>query len=542
MTRLGLVASFVWGASALAAPPSTLVHQGRLVGPAGGPLQGPTTLVLSLYTQASGGSPVWTETESATLVDGYFTATLGDQSSLGALDFGGSSYWVEVAIQGGAALSPRAPLRAVPVAMALAGPYRPTPMTTTERDALTAEPGMLIFNSSVGELQTYDGTDWVRVGADTSDATPGRRLYGWGSGLTGGLGLGNTTNQQFPIEVPIPVTLTRLSTGGYSHGSDGAGCGITTTNGLWCWGDAAFVPDGSSADVWFPVNVTSGFQWRDVHLGQSLVGCGITTANVGYCWGYQQYGALGNGVNASSYIYSPTRVSGTVTWKTLRPSGRYNGSVHVAYTCGVSTVTGAANGYCWGRDDYGVLANGTNVTHNYVAPGSPIPGFEWLDIEPGQYHACGLVPNGDAYCWGNGGSGRLGNGAVDHQHSPVLVAGGLKWVKLAPGASHTCGLTTDGLAYCWGDAASGKLGTGNTADHVTPAPVLGGKRWTDISVGDNHTCALDVVGTVYCWGDGGSWRLGDGDTAANLVPYPIYGQARFTDIAVGMASTMGLTR
>jgi hypothetical protein len=39
-------------------------------------------------------------------------------------------------------------------------------LTTTERDALTAETGMLIFNSTTGTINMYDGSGWVAIDHD----------------------------------------------------------------------------------------------------------------------------------------------------------------------------------------------------------------------------------------------------------------------------------------------------------------------------------------------------------------------------------------
>jgi hypothetical protein len=37
------------------------------------------------------------------------------------------------------------------------------PMTTTVRDALTAEAGMVVFNTTDTKLQVYDGSAWVNL-------------------------------------------------------------------------------------------------------------------------------------------------------------------------------------------------------------------------------------------------------------------------------------------------------------------------------------------------------------------------------------------
>ena len=36
-------------------------------------------------------------------------------------------------------------------------------LTTTERDALTAVAGMIIFNSTTGQFEGYNGTSWVAL-------------------------------------------------------------------------------------------------------------------------------------------------------------------------------------------------------------------------------------------------------------------------------------------------------------------------------------------------------------------------------------------
>ena len=67
--------------------------------------------------------------------------------------------------------------------------------------------------------------------------------------------------------------------------------------------------------------------------------------------------------------------------------------------------------------------------------------------------------------------------------------------QVCAGASHTCTLASDGTAACWGDNGSGQLGNGaNTASWVPVAVdrsgVLNGKTIAQISTGGSHTCAL----------------------------------------------------
>ena len=62
---------------AWAGVPSTLTEQGRLFDAAGAPLNIATSITFSIYATATGGAPLWTETQTLTLDDGYFSLALG---------------------------------------------------------------------------------------------------------------------------------------------------------------------------------------------------------------------------------------------------------------------------------------------------------------------------------------------------------------------------------------------------------------------------------------------------------------------------------
>ncbi len=41
--------------------------------------------------------------------------------------------------------------------------FRVPVLTTSERNKLKVEKGLLVFNTSIGKLQVHDGTDWISV-------------------------------------------------------------------------------------------------------------------------------------------------------------------------------------------------------------------------------------------------------------------------------------------------------------------------------------------------------------------------------------------
>lgn len=132
------------------ASPQTLAHQGRLLDIVGQPLNATTEVTVALYTEATGGSPTWSETDQVMVSDGYYATVLGDNASLSTLDFGATTYWVGVTVEQGVELSPRTQLHAAPVALA-----RPPGPVNILGEGRCSEP------SDIGTLRYVDGSDTV---------------------------------------------------------------------------------------------------------------------------------------------------------------------------------------------------------------------------------------------------------------------------------------------------------------------------------------------------------------------------------------------
>ncbi|MFM7198282.1 MAG: hypothetical protein ACKO2D_10425, partial [Chloroflexota bacterium] len=158
-----------------------------------------------------------------------------------------------------------------------------------------------------------------------------------------------------------------------------------------------------------------------------------------------------------------------------------------------------------------------------------------VDLSVGTAHACAIVTSGQAWCWGNGTSGQLGNSSNDTRTRPERVNTEQAFASVSAGASHTCALTAAGAAWCWGAGNSGQLGNNNSSNYIYPVAVAGGKTWTAISAGYNHTCALATDGAAWCWGDDGSGQLGDGSQSSNTqyAPVAVTGGRTYVSIAAG---------
>jgi hypothetical protein len=114
---LALLLAVSQSALAAAVPP-TVGYQGRLYDQNGNPISGTLSVVFSLYPAASGGTAVWTETQSVTFADGYFTAQLGSVTAFPASTFNGSVLYLGVKVGTDAEMTPRASVASVPYALA----------------------------------------------------------------------------------------------------------------------------------------------------------------------------------------------------------------------------------------------------------------------------------------------------------------------------------------------------------------------------------------------------------------------------------------
>lgn len=158
-----------------------------------------------------------------------------------------------------------------------------------------------------------------------------------------------------------------------------------------------------------------------------------------------------------------------------------------------------------------------------------------VSLALGQQHSCALAESGNAYCWGSGADGRLGNGALANAASPLLVRANGKATAIASGLSHTCILQPDGTVACWGHGTSGELGTDKSSS-PTPRQVAGVANAVAITAGEGFGCAIVSGGTAPCWGGGNATvkSIGlDGATAMTM------GQIFFCAIVAGQARCLG---
>jgi len=173
----GLVAALLLGASGLtlAAAPGTVGYQGRLYDQNGNPLSGTLNVVFALYPSGTGGSAVWTETQSVTFNSGYFAVQLGAVSTFGAAVFDGTARYLGVTVGTDSEMTPRASVASVPYALnavnavsAVTADSANTANTattaTTATTALSAPPDSRFgSNTSLGAAGTGSGCVYGQI-------------------------------------------------------------------------------------------------------------------------------------------------------------------------------------------------------------------------------------------------------------------------------------------------------------------------------------------------------------------------------------------
>jgi len=286
-----------------------------------------------------------------------------------------------------------------------------------------------------------------------------------------------------------------------------------------------------------------------------------------------------------------------VVFRVVSGTGAFGGQDSVAVatdSAGTAraTMTSAAPAV---GDTVRVIASGVGIAGpplQFMVASLPFRDKTW---GAGPQHACAIAEGGQAYCWGDGTSNKLGNGGTSIQPAPVPVTGGAGFLAVRAGGEGGCGLTASGAASCWGSIGAGGSGLllrsisvpsnavgvsgsgryyrwgavptayensirlvqtsgwcGLTASgeahcwvfsYGSP-PILravpGGLTFRSLSAG-NHSCGLTPDGAAWCWGNNGAGQLGDGSVVTATAPVRVAGGLTFSDISVGAYHTCGVT-
>lgn len=468
-------------------------------------------------------------------------------------------------------------------------------------------------------VQVADITDFVDISTGYR-GTCGLRISGeadcWGAGTTGLMGNGtNVTNQRpGPVSTVTDFTTIHLShmyayacgatksgkgycwgqaeqNGNYGDGgTTGAhntpeqisnitdfvdvqlvnthGCGIRASGEVWCWGNDSFgkLGNGSSVTVDQTVPVKADTINDAIQLNVMKSGtCVLRASGEVWCWGSDSNGKIGNGPAVTANKESPVQSNiNNIVYLTGHYDGIYaimdpsvvppkmtaNGtgklSTDILHTCAIDD-DGTA--WCWGQDGSGQLGNGATAGLQ-AAPSAVSDTGPWMQIATGDASivgsTCGIKFDSKLWCWGSDGNGQIGNGATTttDQVSPVVVNS--DWVSIEGGTYNFCGIKKDGKGYCWGLQSRGAVGNGVTAGNATSPAMLsigaGGGIWKKLAVGSSYACGILENDTAWCWGvdDQGQLGNGSGVTGDKTTPYAVADAGPWADISAGGYTACGI--
>ena len=231
-----------------------------------------------------------------------------------------------------------------------------------------------------------------------------------------------------------------------------------------------------------------------------------------HCWGDGREDEFGTGVAE----IAPSPIELPIMAGTTRPFHHLTaGDDH---TCGLLD----GNAYCWGHGKLGQLGDGNTGERDTPTRVVDLPDGQVTALDAGYSLTCAIADD-RVYCWGDNDAGQLGIGTFESSPRPLPVQGiaGTP-VDIDAGEDHACALTQDGAVYCWGHDDGGALGVGQNVGSSTMALPSLISDVDLVSIASVHTCAL-ANGAVSCWGTGDRGELGNGSFDNSNTPVPVTG-------------------
>jgi alpha-tubulin suppressor-like RCC1 family protein len=207
------------------------------------------------------------------------------------------------------------------------------------------------------------------------------------------------------------------------------GCVVLASGGVRCWG-ANETAQGGARDPGLPATAPADVPGLDERVVDLAAGrghtCALTVSGRVRCWGANECGQVGNGSFSACMTYGDTPVYDPSEVDGLGPGVRAIAAGE-DFTCAI-TADGRVR--CWGANYYGQVGDATG---GEGAPESvPLPvdvvGIEGaVGVEGGLWHACAVLDDGSARCWGADDWGQLGDGGEigvgRYSNVPVEVLG-----------------------------------------------------------------------------------------------------------------------
>jgi len=235
------------GADARAQVPHVLGYQGRLLRADGTAATGTASVTFSIHDAASGGSLLWTESQTLGLSDGYYATFLGLDSAVPDTLFDGATRWLQVAV-GTEILSPRQQMGAVSYALvaqkarSVSGPADVTSLKVAGQTVVDAG-GRLVGAAryTAGAGISIDANQAVSLQSCAAGQSLVRDAASWQCAPAGTV---TQVDVAGPLSISNPTTTPRISlaqagadSAGYLSSTDWVSFDAKLDSGAQCGGD-----------------------------------------------------------------------------------------------------------------------------------------------------------------------------------------------------------------------------------------------------------------------------------------------------------------
>ncbi|MDR1196950.1 MAG: hypothetical protein LBL08_01590 [Candidatus Nomurabacteria bacterium] len=281
------------------------------------------------------------------------------------------------------------------------------------------------------------------------------RVWAWGDGGNGRLGLGSTSDQTTPVyhsnlagstnvNTPVRRIVSIAANRGTSYAVDDSGR-------LWTWGDKSYnaLGDGGSTtgNVTAPMQITLPNNAKAVEVdGNNHTGIVRTDTGDIYVWGYNTDGSAGTGNTTT--ITTPIKLT-TMTVPVKKVAmGEKNGAA----------IDTSGNLWTWGSGTYGKLGSSGSGDGNLPSKYSGLTNVK--DIKIGDDHMLALMENGDVYVWGDNYYGRLCSSSSSITSPYKIPVSNVVDIAVFTNSSHM--VTANGKAYSCGGNTYGEIQVGYT--------------------------------------------------------------------------------